>query len=160
MRRGHHTNHRHSCAAWVTCLVDECLRQRSLLSGVRETFGHLVERLPDVCRDGLVAGVADESFPGMDGAGRWHHGVLETLALSCERARVRRRLSSFSQVDGPPTGRRICSDLRGKRRLACQDAWPQVEQSLRAARSSDFGMHDSVPSRGSVTSCALARSAV
>ena len=118
---------------------------------MRETLGHLVERLLDVCRDGLVAGVADESFPGMDGAGSWHHGGLETLALSGERARVRRGLSSFSQVDGSPTGLRICSDLRDKPRLACQDAWPQVEKSFRATRTSDFCMHDSVPSRGSVT---------
>ena len=105
---------------------------------MRETLGHLVERLPDVCRDGRVAGVAYESFASMDGAGRWQHGMLETPELSYERARVRRRLSSSSQVDGSPTGLRICSDLRGRRRLACQDAWPQVEQSLRAARSLVF----------------------
>ena len=118
---------------------------------MRDTLGHLVEELPDVCRDGLVAGAADESFPGMDEAGRCPHGVLVTMALSCERARVRRQLSSSSQVDGPPTGLRICSDLRGKRRLACQDAWPRVEQSFRAARSWDLCMHDSLRSRGSVT---------
>ena len=57
---------------------------------MRETLGDLVKRLLDVCRDGLVAGVAHESFPGMDGAGRWHHGGLETLAISGEGARVRR----------------------------------------------------------------------
>ena len=127
---------------------------------MREALGHLVEKLPDVCRDGLVAGVADESFPDMDGAGRCNLGVLGTLELSFERARLRQRMSSSSQVDGSPTGLRICSDLRGRRRLSCQDAWPQVEQSLRAARSSVFCMHDSVPSRGGVKSCTLARSAV
>ena len=76
---------------------------------MRDTLGHLVEKLPDVCRDGLVAGVADESFPGMDEAGSCPHGVLVTIARSWERARVRRRLSSSSQVDGPPTGLRIAA---------------------------------------------------
>ena len=43
-----------------------------------------------VARRGHVAGVADEIVPGMDEAGRWRLGVLDTLALSDERARVRR----------------------------------------------------------------------
>ena len=152
MRRDDHTNHRHSCAAWVACLVDECLRQGSLLSGVRDTFGRLIKRLPDVCCDGLVAGVADESFPGMDEARRWKHRVLDTFALSGQRARVRRRLSSCSQVDHLLTGLRLCSDLRGKCRLEARlhRHRLRIEQIVRAAGDSSFAFDDSVPLRGPV----------
>ena len=127
---------------------------------MRDTLGHLVEKLPDVCRDGLVAGAADESFPGMDEAGRCPHGVLVTMALSCGRARVRRQLSSSSQVDGPPTGLRIAATSEA---TVAEPAGTH-ERDLRSRFVPHdhlvFCVHDCVPSRGNVTSCTLVRSTV